>query len=135
MTRTYAVLRIPAIAYQLIRREIAKLPKSDYGHMISKEPTMPEMLQFDGVGLESLPIRFDAGGIGARDVLAEILETVAKDGLEGPRDLDVALDAIQAIYGDLAERLEKVHNLALTGSGLNVAIYSDDILRIFGESK
>lgn len=30
----------------------------------------------------------------ARDELARIVETVAHDGLEGPRDLDVALDAI-----------------------------------------
>jgi len=32
-----------------------------------------------------------------RDELARILEIVAKDGLEGPRDLDVALDAIEAV--------------------------------------
>lgn len=30
-----------------------------------------------------------------RDEIARILETVAKDGLPGPRDLDVALDAIE----------------------------------------
>lgn len=29
-----------------------------------------------------------------RDELAEILETVARDGLPGPRDLDVALEAV-----------------------------------------
>lgn len=29
-----------------------------------------------------------------RDEVARILEIVAKDGLPGPRDLDVALDAI-----------------------------------------
>jgi hypothetical protein len=28
------------------------------------------------------------------DAVGEIHETVAKDGLKGPRDLDVALDAI-----------------------------------------
>lgn len=32
-----------------------------------------------------------------RAAIAGILEAVAKDGLPGPRDLDVALDAIQAI--------------------------------------
>jgi len=31
-----------------------------------------------------------------REELARILEMVAKDGLPGPRDLDVALDAIEA---------------------------------------
>jgi hypothetical protein len=31
-----------------------------------------------------------------RGEIAVILETVAKDGLPGPRDLDVALDAIQS---------------------------------------
>jgi hypothetical protein len=30
--------------------------------------------------------------------VANILETVAKDGLPGPRDLDVALDAIESAY-------------------------------------
>jgi hypothetical protein len=30
-----------------------------------------------------------------REALAEILKTVEKDGLKGPRDLDVALDAIE----------------------------------------
>lgn len=30
-----------------------------------------------------------------RNAIAEVLETVAKDGLPGPRDLDVALDAIE----------------------------------------
>lgn len=33
-----------------------------------------------------------------RDEVAQILETVAKEGLPGPRDLDVALDAIDEIY-------------------------------------
>lgn len=32
--------------------------------------------------------------------LTEILETVARDGLPGPRDLDVAIDAITACYVD-----------------------------------
>lgn len=32
--------------------------------------------------------------------LTEILETIARDGLEGPRDLDVALDAICQCYPD-----------------------------------
>lgn len=32
--------------------------------------------------------------------LAEILETVARDGLPGPRDLDVALDAILCTLKD-----------------------------------
>jgi len=32
--------------------------------------------------------------------LTEILETIARDGLEGPRDLDVALEAITALYDD-----------------------------------
>lgn len=30
-----------------------------------------------------------------RDEVAKILEVVARDGLPGPRDLDVALDAIE----------------------------------------
>jgi hypothetical protein len=30
--------------------------------------------------------------------LAEILDAVAKEGLPGPRDLDVALDAIEALF-------------------------------------
>lgn len=34
-----------------------------------------------------------------RDDLASILEVIAKDGLSGPRDLDVAIDAIDCIYG------------------------------------
>lgn len=33
-----------------------------------------------------------------RDEIAKILETVAKDGLPHPRDLDVALDAIESAY-------------------------------------
>ena len=33
-----------------------------------------------------------------REALAEILKTVEKDGLKGPRDLDVALDAIEALF-------------------------------------
>lgn len=33
-----------------------------------------------------------------REALAEILKTVEKDGLSGPRDLDVALDAIEALF-------------------------------------
>lgn len=32
--------------------------------------------------------------------LTEILETIARDGLEGPRDLDVAIEAIFACYDD-----------------------------------
>lgn len=31
-----------------------------------------------------------------RAEIAVVLETIAKDGLPGPRDLDVALDAIQS---------------------------------------
>jgi hypothetical protein len=33
-----------------------------------------------------------------RDEVARILEIVAKDGLHHPRDLDVALDAIESAY-------------------------------------
>lgn len=33
-----------------------------------------------------------------RESLAAILETVERDGLKGPRDLDVALDAIEALF-------------------------------------
>jgi len=33
-----------------------------------------------------------------REALAEILKTVEKDGLKGPRDLDVALDAIEGWF-------------------------------------
>jgi hypothetical protein len=35
-----------------------------------------------------------------REAVASILETVAKDGLPSPRDLDVALDAIEASIGN-----------------------------------
>lgn len=37
-----------------------------------------------------------------REEVAKVLETVAKDGLPGPRDLDVALDAIFSIMQDPA---------------------------------
>jgi hypothetical protein len=33
-----------------------------------------------------------------RENLAEILKAVERDGLSGPRDLDVALDAIEALF-------------------------------------
>jgi hypothetical protein len=33
-----------------------------------------------------------------REALAEILKTVEAEGLKGPRDLDVALDAIEALF-------------------------------------
>jgi hypothetical protein len=32
----------------------------------------------------------------SRQAIADILEVIAKDGLPGPRDLDVALDAIES---------------------------------------
>lgn len=35
-----------------------------------------------------------------RENLAEILKAVERDGLSGPRDLDVALDAIEALFND-----------------------------------
>ena len=35
-----------------------------------------------------------------REEIARILEIVAKDGLPGPRDLDVAIDAIQSALSD-----------------------------------
>lgn len=35
-----------------------------------------------------------------REEIARILEIVARDGLPGPRDLDVALDAIEAALED-----------------------------------
>lgn len=35
-----------------------------------------------------------------REEIAKVLEAVARDGLPGPRDLDVALDAIAATLGD-----------------------------------
>lgn len=47
-----------------------------------------------------------------REEVANILETVAKDGLPGPRDLDVALDAIESAMshpvGDAMVQLEQV---------------------------
>lgn len=46
-----------------------------------------------------------------REEIAKILETIARDGLPGPRDLDVALDAIEAAMpthiGDAAEELHE----------------------------
>jgi hypothetical protein len=42
-----------------------------------------------------------------RDEAAEVLETVARDGLPGPRDLDVALDAIGcAVEAQIASALK-----------------------------
>jgi len=42
-----------------------------------------------------------------RDEAAEVLETVARDGLPGPRDLDVALDAIEcAVEAQIASALK-----------------------------
>jgi hypothetical protein len=38
-----------------------------------------------------------------REALAEILKTVEADGLKGPRDLDVALDAIEALFKEGSE--------------------------------
>ena len=32
----------------------------------------------------------------SRQAIADILETIAREGLPGPRDLDVALDAIES---------------------------------------
>ena len=37
---------------------------------------------------------------GIRAKIAQILETIAHDGLPGPRDLDVALDAITCTFRD-----------------------------------
>ena len=106
---TFAVLRVPALAYMLVRREIAKLPMSDYGHMIDPAAFgRPERLKFDMITLQAYPTARpnviygsdpDAGEH-KREELARILELVAKDGLDGPRDLDVALDAILTIFGE-----------------------------------
>ena len=42
-----------------------------------------------------------------REDIARILETIARDGLEGPRDLDVALDAIsESIVGESVQRID-----------------------------
>lgn len=104
MTRTYAVLQVPALAYMLVRREIAKLPKSDYGHMIDRDgPREPERLMFDAVALEAaerVVAQTQPAGQRRREELARILEIVAKDGLDGPRNLDVALDAILSVFGE-----------------------------------
>ena len=101
---TYAVLRVPALAYMLVRREIAKLPMSDYGHMIDRgDRTRPERLKFDEIALEAAERRVaetQPAGERRREELATILEIVAKDGLDGPRDLDVALDAILSVFGE-----------------------------------
>jgi hypothetical protein len=43
-----------------------------------------------------------------RNEILEILETIAKDGLPGPRDLDVALDAIFATIGPDIERARSI---------------------------
>ena len=111
-TPTYAVLRVPALAYMLVKAEIAKLPKNDYGHMIDREAGMPEMLRFDGIALEARSERVTRGGPNQeardtddaresrREALAAILELVAKEGLDGPRDLDGALDAILSVFGE-----------------------------------
>jgi hypothetical protein len=40
----------------------------------------------------------DEADVNRREDLAEILKTVEADGLKGPRDLDVALDAIEALF-------------------------------------
>lgn len=42
-----------------------------------------------------------------RDAVAEILETIARDGLPGPRDLDVALDAIGGAIFDREDAAEQ----------------------------
>lgn len=40
----------------------------------------------------------DEADVNRREDLAEILKTVEAEGLKGPRDLDVALDAIEALF-------------------------------------
>ncbi|MGE5510280.1 MAG: hypothetical protein ACM31O_03400 [Bacteroidota bacterium] len=47
-----------------------------------------------------------------REQVAEILQTIARDGLPGPRDLDVALEAIGSTILDAEDRNWKaVHEL------------------------
>lgn len=49
-----------------------------------------------------------------REELARILEIVARDGLDGPRDLDVALDAIEAtIEGEVKALREALQGVML----------------------
>lgn len=48
-----------------------------------------------------------------RDELAEILTVVARDGLPGPRDLDVALDAIEEIYKAKAAKMRDALRMVL----------------------
>lgn len=40
-----------------------------------------------------------------REAIAKVLETVAQDGLPEPRDLDVALDAIEAVLDEWPPRI------------------------------
>ena len=100
---TFAVMLVPARAFLAVKAEIAKLPQSDYGHMIDRATfSHPERLKFDAVALQAYPsARLDPDpDEDRRAELAAILEIVAKDGLDGPRDLDVALDAILSVFGE-----------------------------------
>lgn len=52
--------------------------------------------------MDPTPVTWD------RDEVAKVLERVATEGLPGPRDLDVALDAIQACITPTPAEVEDV---------------------------
>lgn len=61
---------------------------------------------------------------GYREEWASIIEQVARDGLPGPRDLDVALDALEDCIGLSAEQFDGLANqtLAIVPSDLVDAV-------------
>jgi hypothetical protein len=100
---TYAILQISAAAYKDIRDRLTALDERlrvgpQYERAFIR-PGAKEHLVFGPVGFEALPAPTEDLTESQREQIAEILETVAKYGLDGPRDLDVALDAIGCAMG------------------------------------
>lgn len=98
---TVAILQISAAAYGDIRNRLTALdarlnPMPSYAdeYISPRSPYDPERLVFGPVAFEALPAKVEDFTDAQREQIATILETVARDGLKGPRDLDVALDAI-----------------------------------------
>ena len=62
----------------------------------------PDELKAQAAEIRSLIAAVEKGATSGyeerRENLAEILKAVERDGLSGPRDLDVALDAIEALF-------------------------------------
>lgn len=58
---------------------------------------------------------------GLREELSDILETVGKDGLPGPRDLDVALDAILSCVQSAVDTCKNEEALAQLKTALEPA--------------